>query len=114
MKRDNRREISCKRIQQNRRTILQKHPSTATADVTPTTALNPTADANMLALSIRMLTDELQSLSIDQLTAAYGVYDEEIDLSEQNPDDHHCELKWLSEHLVTYGRTTRTPLTPCL
>jgi hypothetical protein len=113
MKRDNRRDISRKRIQQNRRTILQKHPSTATADITPTTALNPTADANMLALSIRMLTDELQSLSIDQLTAAYGIYDEEIDLSERNPDDHQGELKWLSEpsrHLRKDHPYTTNPL----
>jgi hypothetical protein len=97
MKRDNRREASRKRIQQHRRTILRANPNGTRHLLTPTTTLNPTAEANLLASSIRMMTDEFEELSISQLTAAYGVYDEEVDLMESNPEDHQRSLQWLSE-----------------
>ena len=97
MKRDNRREISCKRIQQNRRTILRRNPTSTRHIMTPTTNLNPTADAALLASSIRMSTDEFQDLSMSQITAVYGVYDEEIDLPEADYEDHQRKLVWLTE-----------------
>lgn len=72
--------------------------------MTPTTSLNPTVDANLLASSTRVLSNEFQDLTIDQLTATFGVYDEEIDLSEDHSEGHH----------VSYGRPTRTTLARCL
>jgi hypothetical protein len=117
MKRDNRREISRKRIQQNRRIILKRNPSGAQHILAPATVLNPTADAALLASSIRMSTDEFQDLSMSQITAAYGVYDEEIDLQDANLEDHRSSRN----RLRTHGRVARTspihclcPLQPCL
>jgi hypothetical protein len=97
MKRDNRREISRKRIQQNRRIILKRTPNGGRHILPPATVLNPTADADLLASSIRMLTDEFQDLSMSQITTAYGVYDEEIDLQGENSKDHRRQLSWLTE-----------------
>ena len=115
MKRDHRREISRKRIQQNRRTILRRNPTGTRYIMTPTTSLNPTADAALLASSIRMSTDEFQGLSMSQITAAYGV----------------CMMKKLTylrpimkiikeslsgswNQICAYGRTTRTSPNLCL
>jgi hypothetical protein len=44
-----------------------------------------------------MSTDEFQGLSMSQITAAYGVYDEEIDLPEADYEDHQRKLVWLTE-----------------
>ena len=115
MKRDNRREISRKGIQQNRRAILRRNPTGSRHIMTPTTSLNPTADAALLASSIRMSTDEFQDLSMSQITAVYGVYDEEIDLPEADYEDHKKKsLSGSRNRLRTYGRTTRTSLNLCL
>jgi hypothetical protein len=99
MKRDNRRDVSRKKIQQNRRLILKRNPVKARHTMVPKrpTSLNPTEDANLLATSIRMVTDDFQHLSISQITAAYGVYDEEIDLPETETLDTVPPLIWLSD-----------------
>jgi hypothetical protein len=59
MKRDNRRDVSRKKIQQHRRVILKRNPQGAKHTTTPKsqTSVDPTTDANILAASIRMVTD---------------------------------------------------------
>jgi hypothetical protein len=99
MKRDNRRDVSRKKIQQHRRVILKRNPKGANHTTTPKsqTSVDPTTDANLLAASIRMVTDAFQDLSIDQLTSAYGVYDEEIDLPDTDISDRAPPLTWLKK-----------------